>query len=58
VLYVVQKYTSTHLYLYTFVGVSASFISGYVSSLLFGGRSIDLQGLTVFTIKEKPNYNT
>ncbi|MCA9732395.1 MAG: sodium/solute symporter [Deferribacteres bacterium] len=53
VLYLVQSYTDTHLYLYTFVGVSACFVGGYVSSLLLGGAKSDISGLTVFDLKIK-----
>ena len=53
VLYLVQSFTDTHLYLYGFVGVASCFISGYLFSLLPGGHKPDIAGLTIFTIRDK-----
>ncbi|MBN1466360.1 sodium:solute symporter, partial [candidate division KSB1 bacterium] len=49
-LYLVQSYTDTHVYLYAFVGIAACFIGGYVSSLLLGGVSADISGLTIYDL--------
>ncbi|MBN1154398.1 sodium/solute symporter [candidate division KSB1 bacterium] len=53
VLYLVQSYTDTHVYLYAFVGVTACFIGGYVSSLILGGAKSDISGLTVYDLYRK-----
>jgi len=53
VLYMVQAYTDTHVYLYAFVGVTTCFFSGYLISLMLGGPKPDIEGLTVFTSRDK-----
>jgi SSS family transporter len=53
VLYLVQAYTATHVYLYAFVGVSTCFITGYLISLVLGGAKSHIDGLTIFTIRDK-----
>jgi SSS family solute:Na+ symporter len=52
ILYAVQHLTSTHLLLYAAVGVSASFVTGYVASLLLPAGPRSIAGLTVYTIGE------
>lgn len=51
VLYLVQMYTQTHVYLYAFVGVTSCFISGYLASWLVGKNCKDIDGLTIFALK-------
>jgi len=53
VLYLVQTYTDTHVYLYAFVGVASCFVSGYLASLLSGKPKQSLSGLTVFNPKSE-----
>ena len=53
VLYAVQQYTATHLLLYAAVGVGASFVTGYVASLLIPAAPPSIQGLTVHTIRDE-----
>ena len=50
VLFLVQSYTDTHVYLYAFVGVTTCFASGYISSLILGGSKSDTTGLTIFDL--------
>jgi SSS family solute:Na+ symporter len=52
VLYAVQQLTDAHLLLYAAVGVSASFGTGYVASLLLPAGPRSIAGLTVYTIGE------
>jgi len=53
VLYAVQQFTQTHLLLYAAVGVAASFLSGYLASLLLPGQTGVIQGLTIYSIGER-----
>jgi Na+/proline symporter len=53
ILYIVQSYTDTHLYLYAFVGVTSCFIAGYLSSLLIGGPKSSTSGLTIFELRNR-----
>jgi SSS family solute:Na+ symporter len=52
VLYAVQQLTNTHLLLYAAVGVSASFVTGYVASLVLPAAPQSIAGLTIYTIGE------
>jgi len=51
VLYLFQKYTHAHLFLYGTVGVTACVIVGYVASVVIPGERRSLEGLTLFTLK-------
>lgn len=53
VLYAVQQFTATHLLLYAAVGVAASFVAGYVASLVIPAAQPSIQGLTIYTIDEE-----
>ena len=48
-LYLVRTFTSTHFYLYAFVGVFSTFVVGYFASFLFQVQTKELAGLTYFT---------
>ncbi|MBN1561384.1 sodium/solute symporter [candidate division KSB1 bacterium] len=52
-LYLVQSKTDTHVYLYAFVGIAACFIGGYVSSLLLGGATSNIDGLTIYDLQDR-----
>ena len=49
VLFLVQRYTRTHFFLYAGVGITACCGIGYLASLLVPGRAKSLDGLTVYT---------
>ena len=52
VLSAVQQFTATHLLLYAAVGVGASFLIGYVASLILPTGPRTIQGLTIFTMND------
>jgi len=56
VLYLFQKYTHAHLFLYGTVGVTACVIVGYVASVVIPGERRYLEGLTLSTLK-RPTQN-
>jgi len=49
VLFLVERYTQTHFFLYAGVGITACFGIGYVVSLLVPGRAKNVDRLTVYT---------
>ena len=53
IMYTVQSYTPTHFFLYPVIGISSSFIVGYVTSVLLPVGAKPLKGLTVHTTTEK-----
>jgi len=57
-LFLVQKYTNTHLLLYAFVGVAICFVAGYLSSFLFAPATHSIEGLTIYTLNHPSNKET
>jgi SSS family transporter len=53
VLYMVQAHTATHVYLYAFVGITSCFLSGYIISLFLRGPEPNIEGLTIFTLRDR-----
>lgn len=47
------KETQVNGYIYTTVGITTCFVIGYLTSILTGGESKDLTGLTIHTAKAK-----
>ncbi|MGI9542075.1 MAG: sodium:solute symporter family transporter, partial [Cyclobacteriaceae bacterium] len=50
-LWLVQQYTEVSFLLYATVGIVATFVIGYVVSLLFSGSSKSIEGLTVYKVR-------
>jgi solute:Na+ symporter, SSS family len=53
-LFLVQQYTTVHFFLYAGIGIVVCFVAGYVSSLVIPYETKPLEGLTIFTIRERP----
>jgi solute:Na+ symporter, SSS family len=51
VLYIVQATTQTHVYIYAFIGILASMIVGYLSSLILPSPTKSIEGLTIYTLR-------
>ena len=51
-LYWVQEYTNAHMLLYAPVGIGLCVVIGYLTSLVFGGGSRNIEGLTIYTINK------
>jgi Na+/proline symporter len=45
--------TSVHVYMFAFVGISSSFLVGYVASVLLPARRREIEGLTLWTARSK-----
>jgi Na+/proline symporter len=54
VLYLVQRHTAVHFFLYAGIGMLSCITTGYVFSLLIPTRARSLDGLTVFTNRTSP----
>ncbi len=52
-LFLVQRYTRLHLFLYAPVGIISCFVVGYLASLLLPAAPKLLKGLTVFTMNSR-----
>lgn len=48
-----NRYLALHPFFYAPIGLGASFIVGYLASLLFPGKERDLTGLTIYSLPEK-----
>ncbi len=55
-LFLVQRYTEVHFFLYGAVGITICFVAGYLSSFLFAPMSRSIRGLTVYT-QDDPVYS-
>jgi SSS family transporter len=55
VLFLVSRYTETHVYLYAAIGIAATMSSGWLISLLMPGSSRDIAGLTVYDLRRGKN---
>lgn len=53
VLFLVQRYTAVHFFLYAGIGIVVCVIAGYVASILIPGKTKSLEGLTIFTMKKR-----
>lgn len=51
-LFLVQRYTATHFFLYAFIGVAICCVAGYVSSLAFTPAKQSIKGLTIYTLHD------
>ncbi len=51
VLYIVQRYTALHFYIYAGVGISACFVTGYIASLIIPARRKETTGLTIYSLE-------
>lgn len=49
-LYAAQQYSPMHFFLYSAVGVTGCFVSGYIVSVLTGGPGKPIDKLTIYTI--------
>jgi len=49
-LYAAQQYSPMHFFLYSAVGVTGCFVSGYIVSVLTGGPGKPIEKLTIYTI--------
>jgi len=56
-LYLVQQYTSIHFFLWGAVGVVSCFVVGYLASLLIPAPERPLEGLTVYAMSERTDFN-
>ncbi len=50
ILYIFQQYTSVHFYLYSFIGVAACVLVGYLTSFIMPSSRKDISGLTIYSI--------
>ena len=53
VLFIVSRFTQTHVYLYAAIGIVTTMSSGWVLSLILPSAEKDIAGLTVFDLKRK-----
>jgi solute:Na+ symporter, SSS family len=54
VLYLVQRHTAAHFFLYAGIGMASCVATGYIASLLMPARVQSVDGLTVFTLRRSP----
>jgi len=57
VLYVVQRYTDLHFYIYAGVGITACFIIGYAASLVLPAERKSTAGLTIYSVPDRSGEN-
>ena len=50
--YLVKEYTSIHLTLYCFTGLTACFVVGYLASIVVPVKGKSTEGLTIYTLKK------
>ncbi len=50
VLFLAQRFTALHFYMYAAVGIMACFVIGYAASILIPSREKDITGLTIHTV--------
>ena len=49
-LFLVQRYTQAHFFLYAFIGIAICFAAGYLASYAFAKPTQTLAGLTIYTL--------
>jgi len=52
-LFLVQRYTAVHFFLYAGIGIIACVVAGYLSSILIPAKTKPLEGLTIFTPRKR-----
>ncbi len=51
--FAVKEYTAAHFFVYAVSGTVSCFVIGYLASLVFGGPTKNIDGLTIYTIRSK-----
>jgi len=57
VLYIVQRYTDLHFYIYAGVGITACFVIGYAASFVLPAGGKSTTGLTIYSGPARPEKN-
>jgi SSS family solute:Na+ symporter len=52
-LFLVQRYTAVHFFLYAGIGIITCVGGGYIASLLIPAKEKSLEGLTIFTMRKR-----
>ena len=52
-LFLVQRYTSVHFFLYAGIGIITCVVGGYIASILIPAKVKPLDGLTIFTMRKR-----